>query len=40
MLSATKNAARSPEAADLEVGMAIVARARNHLNLQFWWAAA
>ena len=39
MLSAAQNAKRSPEG-DLSLQIALVAGARNHLNLEFAWAAA
>ena len=39
MLSAAQNAKRSPEG-DLSLQIAMVAGARNHLNLEFCWAAA
>ena len=39
MLSAAQNAKRSPEG-DLSLQIAMVAGARNHLNLEFAWAAA
>jgi len=40
MLSAAQNATRSPETGDLELQIAMVAAARNPLNLEFAWAAA
>jgi hypothetical protein len=40
MLSAAQNATRSPETGDLELQIALVAGARNLLNLEFAWAAA
>jgi hypothetical protein len=40
MLSAAQNATRSPETGDLELQIAMVAGARNPLNLEFSWTAA
>ena len=40
MRSAAHNATRSPETGDLELQIAMVAGARNHLNLAFAWTAA
>jgi hypothetical protein len=40
MLSAAQNATRSPETGDLELQIAVVAGARNPLNLEFAWTAA
>jgi hypothetical protein len=40
MLSAAQNATRSPETGDLELQIAMVAGARNLLNLEFSWTAA
>jgi hypothetical protein len=40
MLSAAQNAMRSPETGDLELQIAMVARARNPLNLEFPWSVA
>ena len=39
-LSAAQNATRSPEIGDLELQIAMVAGARNTLNLEFAWTAA
>ena len=39
MLSAAQNATRSPETGDLELQIAMVAGARNPLNLDFSWSA-
>jgi hypothetical protein len=40
MLSAATNAKRSPGTGDLSLQVEMVAGARNHLNLEFAWAAA
>ena len=40
MLGAATNAKRSPETGDLSLQVVMVAGARNHLNLEFSWAAA
>ncbi|HEU4935601.1 MAG TPA: hypothetical protein VFT39_04040, partial [Vicinamibacterales bacterium] len=40
MLSPAQTATRSPETGDLELQIAMVAGARNLLNLAFSWAAA
>jgi site-specific DNA recombinase len=40
MLGATVQAKRSPESDDLSLQVSLVAGARNHLNLEFVWAAA
>ena len=40
MLSAAQNATRSPETGDLELQIALVAGARNPLDLEFCWTAA
>ena len=40
MLSPAQNATRSPETGDLELQIAMVAEARNPLNLEFAWAVA
>jgi len=40
MLSAATNAKRSPETGDLSLHVEMVSGARNHLNLEFAWAAA
>ncbi len=40
ILSAATNAKRSPETGDLTLQVVMVARARNHLDLEFAWAAA
>ena len=40
MLGATVQTKRSPESDDLSLQVSLVAGARNHLNLEFWWAAA
>src|SRR5262245_46454044 len=40
MLSAATNAKRSPETGDLSLQVEMVAGARNHLDLEFAWAAA
>jgi site-specific DNA recombinase len=40
MLSAARDSKRSPDTGDLLVQIKLVAGARNHLNLEFSWAAA
>jgi hypothetical protein len=40
MLSAARDTKRSPDIGDLMVQIKLVAGARNHLNLEFCWAAA
>jgi site-specific DNA recombinase len=40
MLSAVRDSTRSPETGDLLVQIKLVAGARNHLDLEFVWAAA
>ena len=40
MLTAATNAKRSPDISDLELQIAMVAGARNPLNLEFSWTAA
>ena len=40
MLGAAPNAKRSPETGDLSLQVVMVAGARNHLDLEFVWAAA
>jgi hypothetical protein len=40
MLTAAQKTKRSPETGDLLVPVQLVAGARNHLDLEFWWAAA
>jgi hypothetical protein len=40
MLTAAQKTKRSPETGDLLVPVQLVAGARNHLALEFWWAAA
>jgi hypothetical protein len=40
MLSAARDSERSPDTGDLLLQIKLVAGARNHLNLEFAWAAA
>jgi site-specific DNA recombinase len=40
MLAATVQTKRSSESDHLSLQVSLVAGARNHLNLEFWWAAA
>jgi hypothetical protein len=40
MLNAARDSKRSPDTGDLLVQIRLVAGARNHLNLEFAWAAA
>ena len=40
MLSAARDTKRSPDTGDLMVQIKLVAGARNHLDLEFCWAAA